>query len=132
MEISKEDIRDYHVTGLRRMLNSKSDTGTSLYYREAALRFCESLGISPELVKNKKTHAVELVKRMASAVLMPWRGGRVYIASKQLTKDAKSVKYCGVDMWQHHADEIAAINIAMYEVCCQTGVFGKTKKCVPS
>lgn len=128
MEVGKDSIRDYHVAGLRRMLNSKGNAGTSAYYREAALRFCEALGVPPELVKNKKTHASELGKHMGSAMLMPWRGGRIYVASKKLTSDAKSIKYCGEDMWQYHADEIAAINIAMYEVCCQTGAFGKKQK----
>ena len=46
-------------------------------------------------------------------ILFPRRGGRFYLATHQVTSNAKKIKYNGKDFWLCDADEVAAVNIGL-------------------
>ena len=126
--VSKDDIKQYQLDGMRRMLNSKSKIGTAVYYRAAVELLCKELGINKTDIAKGKLSVSQFADIVNGEILLPQRGGRVYLATKELTNGAKLVSYNGSDVWLSNADEIAAINIGMFVVCTQTGVFGKKKK----
>lgn len=104
--VSIKDIKPYHIENLKKYARSKKDSGTAVYYRSATLELCKNLDIDLAKVKYPSDLASTIGDK---TILVPKKGGRVYVATHPITSQAKP--YNG--QYVCDADEVAACNIIL-------------------
>lgn len=93
--------------------NGKSKKTTDAIYVGAFQDFCKEYGFSP--VEISKMSESEIQGKLISHqfVLVPQRGGRVYMSTHPVSSDAKKIVYAGRERWYNNADVVAAVNITL-------------------
>lgn len=116
-EVNVENIAEWHVRNFSNYL--RADSGTGLYYKQATMDFLKHYGLEEhaEGLENKKIKFYDFRKiledKNLTSVIIPKRGGRIYMATNPVTSDSTPITYAGKTYNRCNADEVAAANIVI-------------------
>jgi len=116
-EVNVSNVSEWHMRNFSNYL--RADSGTGLYYKQATLDFLKHYDLeehADDLEKqNIKFYDFRkiLEDKQLTSVIVPKRGGRIYMATNPVTSDSTPVTYAGKTYNRCNADEVAAANIAI-------------------
>jgi hypothetical protein len=116
--LSVDDVEEWHLKKLSSYLKNNKN-GTAYYYNSATKQFLDHYGLvehEEKITKNKLSLSKFkdiLIKNFGNVnIVMPLRGGRYYLASKNVVTGAVPFSFGG-SCYLSDADEVAAINVGL-------------------
>lgn len=112
---SRAEFQKWGDKSLSAVIRWASDKKSNTCYKNGAVEFFKNYKIPHDKI-TKQLSAKEFLDLVeCDDILIPRRGGRIYLTTKNLLQDSSVVKMNGKEYYSSDADQVAAINICLHD-----------------